>query len=222
MFTSIYRKNGMGLLATMAAFSLLAACGGGEGGGGDNSSTDATGNSGGSAGGILVCIAYLLVSGNDDCLGYGSGSSSSLGGFSSGARYVVNYDLEPNNDWMNSNQLNIGRTTSPDGFIVDGDVSDISDVADMFSFARRIGRNFRFKLCSPGQNQCTEYGEIDTLTAYIDILDSNGSVLVSSQSATRNFVSTRIDAGLTYYVRVAAGDTMTSTVGYKLMAQEFE
>jgi len=52
--------------------------------------------------------------------------------------------------------------------------------------------------------------------------DSNGSVIVSSQAATRNFVSTRINAGLTYYVRVAAGDTMASTVGYKLMAQEFE
>ena len=41
------------------------------------------------------------------------------------------------------------------------------------------------------------------------------------QAASRNFVSTRIEAGLTYYVRVAAGDTMMSTVEYKLMAQEF-
>ena len=222
MFKSAYRKNGMGLLAAMAAFSLLAACGGGEGGGGDNSSASSTGNSGGSAGGTLVCIAYLLVSGNDDCLGYGSGSSSSLGGFSGGGRYVINHDLEPNNDWVNSNNLIIEHTTSPDGFIVDGDINDVSDVADMFSFARHTGRNFRFKLCAPGQNQCTEYGEVDTLTAYIDILDSNGSVLVSSQAASRNFASTRIDAGVTYYVRVAAGDTMASTVGYKLMAQEFE
>ena len=61
-----------------------------------------------------------------------------------------------------------------------------------------------------------------TAASYIDILDSNGRVLVSSQAATRNFVSTEIDAGLTYYVRVAAGDTMTSTVGYTLMGQEFE
>ena len=222
MFMSTYRKNGMGLLPTMAAFSLLVACGGGEGGGGDNSPVSSTGNSGGSGGSALVCIAYLLVSGNDDCLGYSSSSSSSLGGFSSGSRYVVNQDLEPNNDWLNSNHLIIEHTTSPDGFVVDGDINDVSDVADMFSFARHTGRNFRFKLCAPGQNQCTEYGEVDTLTAYIDILDSNGSVLVSSQAATRNFVSIRIDAGLTYYVRVAAGDTMASTVAYKLMAQEYE
>ena len=221
MFTNIYRTSGMGLLATMAAFSLLAACGGGEDGG-DNSTVSSSGNSSGSVAGTVICIAYLLTSGNDGCLGYGSSSSSSLGGFSSGGRYVVNQDIEPNNDWLNSNNLLIEHTTSPDGFIVDGDIGDVSDVADTFSFARHTGRNFRFKLCAPGQNQCTEYGEVDTLTAYIDILDSNGSVLVSSQAATRNFVSTRIDAGVTYYVRVAAGDTMASTVAYKLMAQEFE
>jgi len=143
MFTNTNRKNGMRLLAAIAALSLLAACGGEEGGGGDKQSGGSTGTSGGGA--ALVCFAYLLVSGNDDCLGYGSGGSSSLGGFSSGGRYVVNHDLEPNNDWMNSNQLIIERTTSPDGFIVDGDVNDSSDVADTFSFVRGTGRNFRFK-----------------------------------------------------------------------------
>ncbi len=222
MFTNTYRKNGFGLLATIAALFLLAACGGEEDGGGDTSPVSSSGNYGGSAGPILVCIAYLLVSGNDECLGYGSSSSSSLGGFSRGGRYDVNQDLEPNNDWLNSNHLFIAHTTSQDGFVVDGDISDVSDVADMFSFARHTGRNFRFKLCAPDQYQCTEYGEVDTLTAHIDILDSNGSVLVSSQAANRNFVSTRINAGVTYYVRVAAGDTMASTVAYKLMAQEFE
>lgn len=231
MLTNTSRKNGLGLMATMAAFSLLAACGGGGGGddqtspvatSGNSSNSGTASNAGGGVGGAVVCFAYLLVSGNDDCIGYGSSSSSSLGGFSAGGRYAVNQDLEPNNDWLNSNHLLIEQTTSPDGFVVDGDVSDVSDVADTFSFARRTGRNFRFKLCAPDQFQCTEYGEIDTLTAYIDILDSNGNVLVSSQAATRNFVSTRIDAGVTYYVRVAAGDTMANTVAYKLMAQEFE
>ncbi len=228
MLTSTSRKNGLQPIATMAAFALLAACGGGGGGGSDTSSVAASGNSGnsgnagGSIGSAVACFTYLLVSGNQECIGYGSSSSSSLGGFSSGGRYAINQDLEPNNDWMNSNLLLIEHTTSPDGLVVDGDVSDVSDVADTFSFARRTGRNFRFKLCAPDQFQCTEYGEVDTLTAYIDILDSNGNVLVSSQAATRNFVSTRIDAGVTYYVRVAAGDTMGSTVAYKLMAQEFE
>ena len=219
MYKRTHRKNGTTLLATIAALSLLAACGGEEGGGGKKESTSSSGSG---AGGLLVCIGFVLVSGNDDCLGWGSGSPTNLGGFDAGSQYVINYDVEPNNDWMNSNYLNIGNTTKSDGFIVDGEVSDISDSADTFSFSRRTGRNFRFKLCAPSQNQCTEYGEVDTLTAYIDILDSNGRVIVSSQAANRNFVSTRINAGLTYYVRIAAGDTMASTVGYKLMAQEYE
>jgi len=223
MFKSTHRNNRKGLLATLVACSLLAACGG-EDDGGDKSSgnsTGSSGNSGSSAGGAAVCLAYLLVSGNDECLGYGT-SSSSLGGFSAGSQYILNTEVEPNNDWPNSNNLYIQHTTSPDGVIVDGDVNDVSDVADTFSFSRHTGRNFRFKLCSPDQFQCNEFGEIDTLTAYIDILDSNGNVIASSQADTRNFVSTRIDAGLTYYIRIAAGDTMASTVTYQLMGQEFE
>jgi len=222
MDSSTYRKNGTRILATIAALSLLAACGGEEGGGGKNTVDNSGGSSGGSGGAALVCFAYLLVSGNDDCVGWGSGASSKYGGFAAGSLYVVNHDVEPNNNWMNAHNLFIDHTTKSDGFIVDGEIDDVSDFTDNYSFSRRTGRNFRFKLCAPNQNQCNEYGEVDTLTAYIDILDSNGRVIVSSQAATRNFVSTRINAGLTYYVRVAAGDTMASTVGYKLMAQEYE
>jgi len=98
----------------------------------------------------------------------------------------------------------------------------VSDQADTYSFSRRMGRNFRFKLCSFGQRTCNEYGEIDTITAYIDVLDSNGNVIVSSQAAPGNLIETRIQAGLTYYVRVVAGDTMGATVSYHLTANEFE
>jgi hypothetical protein len=207
-------------MAVIIVLALLAGCGEGEDDGA--SAVDPAGNSGIGIAGALACFAYLLVSGNDECVGYGASSPSSLGGFSAGARYVINYDVEPNNDWLSSNHLFIDHTTSPDGFIIDGQISDVTDVADTYSFARRTGRNFRFKLCAPSQNQCTEYGAIDTLTAYIDILDASGRVMASSQGASWNFVSTRINAGVTYYVRVAAGDTMAATVGYKLMAQEFE
>ena len=116
----------------------------------------------------------------------------------------------------------MGSTPAPDGFSVDGDIHDVSDQSDTFSFSRRNGRNFRFKLCSLGQRTCNQYGEIDTLTAYLDVLDSNGNVLASSQAAPRNLIETRIQAGLTYYVRVVAGDTMATTVSYHLTANEYE
>lgn len=223
MFSITPYKKAAGLFSVIITLSLLAACGEGD----DDeaaSSTNDTGNTGVNAGAAVACFVYLLVSGNDECISYSSSSSStsSSGGFSAGGRYVVNTEVEPNNDWINSNNLVIENTTSPDGFIVDGEINDRSDVADTFSFARYTGRKFRFKLCAPENFQCNEYGEIDTLTAYVDILDSNGNLLVSSQAADKNFVSTQISAGLTYYVRVAAGDTMAVTVGYQLMAQEYE
>lgn len=215
------------LLAGLAIIALTAACGGDEGGDDGNSSA----STGGGSGGALMCFAYLLVSGDDQCLSSitsSSGSSSSSGGSSTpdssstAIRYVLNNEFEPNDDWMNANPLVMESSPAPDGFSADGDVNDVSDHADTYSFSRRMGRNFRFKLCSQGQRTCNEYGEIDTLTAYIDVLDSNGSVIASSQAAARNLVETRIQAGLTYYVRVVAGDTMAVTVSYHLTANEFE
>ena len=216
MFKHTYRANRIALLVTLAVFPLIAACGGEEKAGSGNSS----GNSGSGAGGALVCIAYLLVSGNDECLS--SVTSSSSGSSSNAIRYLINVEFEPNDDWLNANPLVMESSPAPDGFSADGDIHDVSDQSDTFSFVRKSARNFRFKLCSLGQRTCNEYGEIDTLTAYIDVLDSYGNVLASSQAAPRNLIETRIEAGMTYYVRVVAGDTMVTTVSYHLTANEYE
>jgi hypothetical protein len=216
MFMHPFGWNRIALLATLAVFPLFAACGGEEAG----ESGKSSGDSGNGLGGTLVCIAYLLVSGNDECLT--SVSSSSSGSSSNAVRYVLNNEFEPNDDWLNANPLVMESSPSPDGFIVDGDLSDASDLSDTFSFARKTARNFRFKLCSSGHHNCNEFGEIDTLTAYIDILDAYGNVLASSQAASRNLIETRIEAGITYYVRVVAGDTMAATVSYHLTANEYE
>ena len=219
MFKHTYRRNRIALLATLAIFPFIAACGGEE----NDKSRNTSSNSGSNGGGGLLCFAYLLVSGNAECLSSGSSSSSGgTGSTTNSIRYLLNPEYEPNNDWMNANALIIESSPSPDGFTADGAVSDVSDPIDTFSFARKNSRYFRFKLCSDGQRVCNEYGEIDTLTAYIDVLDSNGNVLASTQAGSRNFLETPINAGLTYYVRVVAGDTMGATVAYHLTAHEFE
>ena len=224
MFERSHRHNRIALLATLVIFPFIAACGDEE----NDKSQNASSNSGSNTGGVLLCIAYLLVSGNDECLTLGSSSSGSTegtggtSGLNSSVRYVLNPEYEPNNDWMNANALMIETSPSPDGFSADGAVSDVSDQLDTYSFARRNSRYFRFKLCSDGRRLCNEYGEIDTLTAYIDVLDSYGNVLASTQAGPRNFLETPINAGLTYYVRVVAGDTMGATVLYHLTAHEFE
>jgi len=204
----------------MAAFlPLFAACGEED----DAGTNTSSGNSGSGIGATLLCVAYLLVSGDDECLTSGSSSSSSSSGSSSSAiRYVLNYESEPNDDWLNANILVIESSPSPDGFSVDGNINDLSDLTDTFSFARRNSRNFRFKLCVQGDRLCNEYAEIDTLTAHLEVLDAHGNVIASTQTAQGNLLETRINAGISYYVRVMAGDTMSATVSYHLTGNEFE
>ena len=81
--------------------------------------------------------------------------------------YMDNYDFEPNNDWMNAYVLGMFRTTSRDGFVVEGSVHDMSDPADTFAFSRSMSRNFRFKLCAPAPWSCGETGQIDTMATTV-------------------------------------------------------
>ena len=214
------------LLATLAVTTLLTACGGGDDDGKSSNSSANNSSTGIGVGGALLCVAIVLTSGDDSCAS--SGSSSSSGGTSdphalfSGVKYVLNYEVEPNNDRSNANALNMIKSPEPDAFIAFGGVNDQSDPHDYYTLARPATRHFRFVLCADGSNQCNQYGEIDSLTAYIDILDSTGNVIASSQAAERNLVEPLLHAGLPYFVRIVAGDAMGSTVAYQLTAHEFE
>ncbi len=216
MFKRTQWQKTISLLAILAISPFFAACGGEEGGE-DSSSSSASGGS--NVGGALVCFAYLLVSGNDECLDYIGSSSSSVG--SSGVIVFRPIDeYEPNNDWLNANIVEFPKTTDRDGFIIDGDVHDALDQADVFTFTRTFLRYHAFRLCSDGQKYCNEYGEIDTLTAYIDILDQSGRVLASSQASDSNFLRLELAGGVPHYVRVVAGDTMATTIQYHLVGHE--
>ena len=70
-----WQKTGW-LLMILSMGPFLTACGGEEG---QDDSAGSSANNGGSFGVGLVCFAYLLVSGDDECLSY-LGSSSSSGG----------------------------------------------------------------------------------------------------------------------------------------------
>jgi hypothetical protein len=221
MFKRTQWQKTISLLAILAISPFFAACGGEEGGK-DSSSASTSGGS--NVGGGLVCFAYLLVSGDDECLDYigssSSGSSSSSDG-SSGVIMFRSFDeYEPNNDWLNANIVVFPGTTDRDGFIMDGDVHDALDQADVFTFTRTFLRYHAFRLCSDGQKYCDEYGEIDTLTAYIDILDQSGRVLASSQASDSNFLRIQLAGGVPHYIRVAAGDTMATTIQYHLVVHE--
>jgi len=78
----------------------------------------------------------------------------------------------------------------------------------------------RSGIARTGKGYCTEFGEIDTLTAYIDILDQSGRVLASSQASDSNFLRLELAGGVPHYVRVVAGDTMATTIKYHLVGHE--
>lgn len=218
MFKHTQWQKTISLLMILSVCPFFAACGGDEDG--DNNTSSPT-NSGGSSGGGLVCLAYLLVSGDDECLSWGaSSSSSSSGSVGKVIRYTPYDEIEPNNDLLNANPLSFPSSEDLDGFIVDGSVHDVSDQTDLFTFVRASRHDFEFQLCAHGQRSCDQPGEIDTLTAYFDILNQSGSVVTSTQASSRNSKQMRIEAGTSYYIRVVAGDTMATTVKYELKGRE--
>ena len=216
MFKHTQWQKTISMLAILAICPFFAACGGEEG---DKISSSSSASSGSNVAGGLVCFAYLLVSGDDECLDY-IGSSSSSDGSSGVIMFRSIDEYEPNNDWLNANIVEFSKTTDRDGFIIDGEVHDALDQADVFTFTRTFLRYHAFRLCSDGQKYCNEYGEIDTLTAYIDILDQSGRVLASSQASDSNFLRLELAGGVPHYVRVVAGDTMATTVQYHLVGHE--
>jgi hypothetical protein len=207
------------LLAMLSVATILVACGDDSG---DESAADSSANSGGNAGYVLVCIAYLLVSGNDECLASVSSSSSSNSSSSSDDAIMFRLfdEYEPNNDWLNANLVEFPKTTNRDGFIVDGEVRDEIDPADVFTFARTFLRYHAFRLCWNGERFCDESGEVDTPTAFIEVLDSAGNILASTQGSDANYLRLELAGGIPYYVRVVANDTMAAPFRYHLVVHE--
>ena len=213
------------LLVLLSVCTMLVACGDDSG---EESSPKTSTNSGSSAGAVLVCFAYLLVSGNDECLAYASSSSSSGSSGSSSnstsSNDVIKFRLfdeyEPNNDWLNANPVEFPKTTDRDGFIVDGEVRDETDPADVFTFTRTFLRYHAFRLCWDGERFCDELGEVDTPTAFIEILDSAGNVLASTQGSDTNYLRLELAGGVAHYVRVVANDTMAAPFRYHLAVHE--
>ena len=215
----------LSVLTILSMCPLFVACGDEED---DEADSGSSARSGSNAGAGLYCFAYLLVSGDDECLSYLVSSSSSGGsggsGSSSGSGDVIVFmpidEYEPNDDWLNANPVEFPRTTDRDGFIVDGDVHDVVDQADVFTFTRTFLRYYAFRLCSEGQKYCGRSGEIDSLSAYIDILDQSGRVVASSQASDDNFLRLQLSGGVPVYVRVVAGDTMAASIRYHLVVHE--
>jgi len=141
----------------------------------------------------------------------------------SGIAALINDELEPNDTLANANIMSYptrSGSITHIGWVANGSISDMNDAADYFSFTAPLGRDYTIRLCPPSGSPCNGTTGIDTLTAFFELLDQDGTVLLSSQAGPTNALEMAINAGVVYYVRVMAGDTMGSIVSYNF--QSFE
>ncbi|MEO1201543.1 MAG: hypothetical protein AAFX10_02470 [Pseudomonadota bacterium] len=231
------RGGGLFVIA-LAVLPLLAACGGGDDGDGGGGSAetvsppDPAASTSGS--GDLCNLALLFVASPDTACGRSSSSSSDASSGAAASPIPVtpappvtitlhrSAELEPNNDIINANIPEFAVIPGRVGFVVDGAISDSGDTEDAFAFVRPHSMDFVMQLCPPGEATCTSVRDmpIDVGTAFIELLDADGQVLMSGADLETNILETRIDAGVQYYLRVVAADTMSSAVGYDLTAHE--
>lgn len=233
MFTECGNLKSLARAATLALLPLVAACGGG----GDDG---ATADNNGSGSNPIACIIVILASGQTDCVnGSNSSKTSSVSQStgtstsptagssipSTGRQLQGNQEFESNDELANANlPLAPTRTTidTPIGWYVAGSIDDVSDTRDAFAFTPDRTGEYVIALCPPEGSRCNKGAEIDSLTAFLRVLDQDGNVLLTSQANadTGNNQQTTFDAGVFYYVTVDAGDTMGVTVDYRLFVYE--
>jgi hypothetical protein len=233
MFTQSGRIKKFAKAIILVTLSLFAACGGEDGETEteyefvDNSSND------------FICYSAIdfyndpaTCGGTSPISGSGNGNATPppnvTGGTTpppsgSGIAALFNDEIEANNTLANANIMSYptrSASITHIGWVANGSISDMMDDADYFSFTAPIGRDYTIRLCPPSGSPCSGTTGIDTLTAFFEMLDQDGNVLLSSQAAPTNAYEMAIDAGVVYYVRVMAGDTMGSTVSYSFQAFE--
>jgi len=229
--TRASRGGGLFLVA-FACLPILTACGGGSGdSGGDTemvSPPDPVAS--GSSGDLCGLAVLFLADPNSVCFRRSSSTAapqpvSPLPSAPpppppSGTISILgNAELEPNDDPVNANVVRFAESTGRVGFTVDGTVSD-DDIHDTFVLVRPRAADFNLELCPPGEMICEQTMPIDTGTAFYEVVDQDGRILKSAADDATNFGRMRIRAGVTYFVRVVAGDTMGETIGYTLTAYE--
>ena len=169
--------------------------------------------------GVPWCPRFIYIDGGWHCEQTYSGSSQNT----SGIALLINGELEPNDTPSAANVMRYpsrSGTTTHVGWQARGSVSDAADVIDYYIFTAPLSRDYVLRLCPNTASTCHGTTGLDTRTAFLDLLDSDGNILLSSQAAGTNAYEVAIDAGVVYYVRILAGDTSGDYVAYDLQAFE--
>ena len=229
MFTQYGRTRKLAPTAILAILPLFAACGGEDADEAeteyeliDNSSNYSTCTSWTDFYNDPANCGNTGSSGGSPPPPTGSGSTTPPPS-GSGVAALMNDELESNDTLSSANIMSYptrSGSITHIGWVANGSISDMNDAADYFSFTAPLGRDYTIRLCPPSGSPCNGSAGIDTLTAFFELLDQDGSVLLSSQAGPSNAFEMAIDAGVIYYLRVMAGDTMGSVVNYNFQAFE--
>jgi len=134
-------------------------------------------------------------------------------------------DIEPNDSISTASpaRLNSRLPGSRGGFSVRSTFNTVNDPIDVFVFTLHTSANIEFTLCF-GETLCRtgHSNRIDVGTAYINLLDQNGTLIWSAVDAAQsgNLREIWLDAGIPYYVELIAADTMGSDIAYRFSAIE--
>lgn len=226
-----YKSTGV-LFSVLAVLPLFAGCGGDDGED-EVTETQIVNNSSGHS----TCLSWTeYYEDPAACLGTApsnnSGSSSPPPGGTgstnpptsgSGVAALINDETEPNDSRDNANPMDYptrAGSITHIGWVAAGSVHETADTVDYFVFTAPMSRDYTVRLCPPNGSPCHGTGGLDTLTAFFELLDQDGNVLLSSRGSASNAYEVAIDAGVVYYARVIASDTMGVSVDYRLQAFE--
>jgi len=129
-------------------------------------------------------------------------------------------EFEPNDSLVEAEARTMpvpGATADYVGFGVIGGVNDTTDLADFFLFTAHRDHIFTVQMCDSFFCEPVGNGQpIDTSVAYFEVLDQNGTLLMSSQGdiTAGNHQEVSITAGLVYYLAVFPDDTVGATESY--------
>jgi hypothetical protein len=192
---------------------------------------------------VLVVVFVIMLFVLAACGGSGSGNGNgggtnpstcgttvpTSGSFRLGFGFVD--EVEPNGDISTANPANLATLAVPEdrvGVIVQGDINDVTDLVDTFSFTSSRTIPFFFKLC---EGSCNTHGgsdnegnpdSLDVTIANFSVIDADGKVMLTTfgNNPSANYGEVCVEGGVITYIAVRADNTMSSDQEYRLSAFE--
>jgi hypothetical protein len=184
---------------------------------------------------FLMCLLFAACSGGSGGKGPPEGPIACGPAddtvYSGRLSFPIVSEVEPNDDTSMAYGVNMPTPAQPGdriGVLLGGNVSDVSDAADIFAFTSSRSKQFFFKLCEAscnsggGNDRNGNPDSLNTSIAYFSVLDAAGNEMMTTQAnnPTANYGELCVDGGVITYIAVFANNTMSALQDYTLSAFE--